>query len=111
MPEGLATGAPQARAQLGMEFFDYLSAHPQALDEFGAVVEAHSTVANQGVLERYDFRGIRTLVDVGAGFGRLVMQIVERYPALHGIVFDLPAVIEAAPKQLPAPSADVARSR
>jgi hypothetical protein len=104
LPEGLATGAPQARAQLGMEFFDYLSAHPQALEEFGAVVEAHSAVANHGVLERYDFSGIRKLVDVGAGFGRLVMQIVGRYPALHGVVFDLPAVIEAAPKQLPAPS-------
>ena len=109
LPEGLATGAPQARAQLGMEFFDYLSAHPKALDELGAVVEAHSAVANHGVLERYDFRGIRKLVDVGAGFGRLAMQVVERYPTLHGVVFDLPAVIEAAPKQSPAPSADVAR--
>jgi hypothetical protein len=109
LPEGLATGAPQARAQLGMEFFDYLSAHPRALEEFGAVVEAHSAVANQGVLERYDFSGFRKLVDVGAGFGHLVQQVLERCPSLEGVVFDLPAVIEAAPAQLPVGNADVAR--
>jgi SAM-dependent methyltransferase len=109
LPEGLATAQPQARAQLGMEFFDYLSAHPAALEEFGAVVEAHSAVANRGVLERYDFGGIRKLVDVGAGFGRLMTQVLERYPELRGVVFDLPAVVEAAPRQLPVRNADVAR--
>jgi hypothetical protein len=109
LPEGLATGAPQARAQLGMEFFDYLQATPKALEEFGETLKAHSAVANRGVLERYDFGGIRTLIDVGAGYGPLIVSILEKYPEMRGVVFDLREVIDAAPGQLPVKDPSVAR--
>jgi hypothetical protein len=109
LPEGLATGAPQARAQLGMEFFDYLQATPKALEEFGETLKAHSAVANRGVLERYDFGGIRTLIDVGAGYGPLIVSVLEKYPEMRGVVFDLREVIDAAPGQLPVKDPSVAR--
>jgi hypothetical protein len=99
LPEGLATSEPQASAQLGMKFFDYLAANPAALEEFGATSKAHSAVANRGVLERYDFGDIRTLVDVGAGAGHLTIGVLEKYPAIRGVVFDRPEVIAAAPVQ------------
>ena len=54
-----------------MDFFDLLAVHPKALEEFGETLKAHSAVANIGVMERYDFSGVRTLVDVGAGYERL----------------------------------------
>jgi hypothetical protein len=109
LPEALATGTSQARAQLGMDFFEYLQATPKALEEFGETLKAHSAVANKGVLERYDFAGIRTLVDVGAGYGPLTIAILEKYPEIRGVVFDLPEVIEAAPRQLPVKSESIAR--
>jgi hypothetical protein len=109
LPEALATGASQARAQLGMEFFDYLQANPRALEEFGETLKAHSAVANRGVIERYDFGGIRTLVDVGAGYGPLTIAVLEKYPDIRGIVFDLPEVIDAAPTHLPVRNEGVAR--
>ena len=109
LPEGLATGAPQARAQLGMDFFDYLGANPKALEEFGETLKAHSAVANVGVIERYDFTGIRTLVDVGAGYGPLAIAVLEKYPNVRGVVFDLPEVVEAAPTQLQVKNESVAR--
>ena len=109
LPEGLATGAPQAPAQLGMDFFEYLGANPKALEEFGETLKAHSAVANAGVMERYDFTGIDTLVDVGAGYGPLAIAVLEKYPELRGVVFDLPEVIEAAPTQLPVKNESVAR--
>ena len=109
LPEGLATGHSQARAQLGMDFFDYLAANPKALEEFGETLKAHSAVANIGVLERYDFSGIRTLVDVGAGYGPLTIAVLERYAEIRGVVFDLPEVIKAAPTQLPVKNDSVAR--
>jgi predicted O-methyltransferase YrrM len=101
LPEGLATGEPQARAQLGQEFFDYLAANPRALEEFGETSKAHGAVATKGVLERYDLGGIRTLVDVGAGFGVFTLAALEHYPELRAVVFDLPEVIASAPAQLP----------
>ena len=109
LPEGLATGQSQARAQLGMDFFDYLAAHPKALEEFGETLKAHSAVANVGVLERYDFAGIRTLVDVGAGYGPLTIAVLEKYPEVRGVVFDLPEVIDVAPANLPVSNDSVAR--
>ena len=109
LPDGLATGASQARSQLGMDFFDYLQANPEALEEFGETLKAHSAVANRGVIERYDFGGIRTLVDVGAGYGPLTIAVLERYPEIRGVVFDLPEVIESAPTQLPVNDESVAR--
>jgi hypothetical protein len=108
LPDGLATGAPQARAQLGMEFFDYLAANPKALEEFAETAKAHSAVANKGVMERYDFAGIRTLVDVGASYGHLAVAVLEQYPDIRAVVFDLPEVIAAAPTALPIRSDAVA---
>ena len=109
LPEGLATGQSQARAQLGMDFFDYLSANQKALEEFGETLKAHSAVANVGVLERYDFSGIRTFVDVGAGYGPLTIAVLDKYAEARGVVFDLPEVIGAAPTNLPVKNDSVAR--
>lgn len=109
LPEGLATAAPQARAQLGMEFFEYLAANPKSLEEFGETLKVHSAVVNKGVLERYDFSGIRTLVDVGAGFGHLVIAVLGKYLDVRGVVFDLPEVVDAAPVQVPVRSDAIAR--
>lgn len=106
--EGLATGESQARAQLGLEFFDYLAANPKSLEEFGETLKVHSAVTNRGVLERYDFSGIRTLVDVGGGFGHLVIGVLERYPDARGVVFDRPETVAAAPKEVPVRDAAVA---
>jgi O-methyltransferase len=36
------------------------------------------------------------VVDVGGGRGRLLATILERYPRLHGVLFDRPHVIEDA---------------
>jgi hypothetical protein len=53
-------------------------------------------VTNAGVLERYDFGGIGTLVDVGGGGGHLVAALLEKYPKLRGVVFDRSEVVESA---------------
>ena len=39
---------------------------------------------------RIAFDGTETLVDVGGGAGHLLMPLLERYPAMRGVVFDLP---------------------
>jgi SAM-dependent methyltransferase len=101
LPEGLATGESQARAQLGMDFFEYLAAHPKSLEEFGETLRVHSAITNRGVLERYDFSGIRKLVDVGGGVGHLVIGVLERYPEIAAVVFDRPEAVATAPTDAP----------
>jgi hypothetical protein len=106
---GLATGQPQARAQLGMEFFDYLAAHPVWLQTFGETLKAHSAVTNKGVLESYDFSGIRRLVDVGGAFGHLMIGVLEHYPDIaRAVVFDRPETVAMAPIEVPVRDASIA---
>ena len=92
-----------------MEFFDYLAAHPESLQTFGETLKAHSAVTNKGVLERYDFGGIRHLVDVGGAFGHLMIGVLEHYPEIvRAVVFDRPETVAMAPIEVPVRDASVA---
>ena len=54
------------------------------------------------ILEKYveGFKGVRVLVDVGGGLGTTLTAVLERYPHIHGINFDLPHVIASClPRQ------------
>ena len=42
------------------------------------------------------FAGAETIIDVGGGAGHLVLPLLERYPRMRGIVFDLPHARELA---------------
>jgi hypothetical protein len=44
----------------------------------------------------YDFGGMRTVVDVGGGYGALLPPILKSNPGLRGIVFDLPRCRDGA---------------
>jgi hypothetical protein len=59
-----------------------------------------SEVTGRAVVEAYDFSSLETIVDVGGGSGRLLSLILERHPALRGVLFDRPEVIAGARKAL-----------
>jgi len=48
------------------------------------------------VLETYDFSGIGTLCDVAGGHGYVLTAILEKYPPVCGILFDLEHVVAGA---------------
>ena len=52
------------------------------------------------MVRAYDFAGIRRIVDVGGGHGVLLATILQAYPALTGVLFDLPHAIEGARTQM-----------
>ncbi len=109
LSSGLATGEPQARAQLGMEFFDYLAAHPESLQTFGEALKVHSAITNKALLARYDFSGIRRLVDVGGGFGHLMIGVLEHYPEIdRAVLFDRPETVAMAPTEVPVRDSSIA---
>ena len=47
------------------------------------------------LLAGYDFSGIQTLVDAGGGHGRLLASVLQAYPSMRGILFDLPQVVDS----------------
>jgi hypothetical protein len=55
-----------------------------------------TTVIVDAVLAAYDFTAIGRVVDVGGGYGKLLTSLLQRYPAMRGVLLDTPAVIERA---------------
>jgi tRNA1(Val) A37 N6-methylase TrmN6 len=53
-----------------------------------------------GVVDAYDFRSIRKLVDVGGGHGRLLSMILTAYPKMRGVLFDLPHAFEGGQRAI-----------
>ena len=51
-----------------------------------------------GVVDAYEFRSIRKLVDVGGGHGRLISMILTAYPKMRGVLFDLPHALRRRAK-------------
>ena len=54
------------------------------------------------MLEAYDFSGVHFLADVGGGTGSLVSAVLQRYPKLRGLLFELGNVAGRARESLKA---------
>jgi hypothetical protein len=53
-------------------------------------------------LAAYDFSTFGRVVDVGGGYSQLLGTILRAVPQAHGVLFDLPAVVEGARGRLAA---------
>jgi O-methyltransferase domain/Dimerisation domain len=80
----------------GASVFPYFSKNPEAARIFDDAMSSFTTLATKAVTEAYDFSGIKKLVDVAGGHGKLLTGILEANPSLRGVLFDLPHVIERA---------------
>lgn len=86
----------------GDEFWSWLASHPEERALFDSAMEQ----GWQRRVERVDsvgWRGDETVVDVGGGNGTHLRALLDRYPEMRGVVFDLPETVrdEASyPKRL-----------
>jgi hypothetical protein len=79
----------------GLPFFEYLSTNPEQAKVFDEAMGMHGW-ATTAILEAYDFSPIQVLADIGGGNGSAITAILKTYPAMRGILFDLPGVAERA---------------
>jgi hypothetical protein len=80
----------------GASLFDYLAEHPEVASLFNAGMAGNSPAHARLVATSYDFSGLKQVVDVAGGRGRLLATLLEHNAQLRGILFDLPHVIEDA---------------
>ncbi|MEY9836967.1 methyltransferase [Streptacidiphilus sp. EB103A] len=100
------TGLPAFDKTFGMDYFEFLASHPEEAALFNRAMGA--TMAGAvAAIQRYEFAGCNTVVDVGGGDGRLIASVLARHPQMKGILQDLPETVEQAHQQLvPAGVAD-----
>lgn len=94
--DSIRSGTPAFDAAFGMPIFDYARSHPDAAAAFNAGMTSLSAIETLGVVNAYDFSGIRTLVDVGGGQGWLLASILKAHSSMRGVLFELPHVVESA---------------
>ncbi|HEY0543966.1 MAG TPA: methyltransferase [Pyrinomonadaceae bacterium] len=83
-----------------MDRYQYLRQHPEAAAKFHAAMSGLSAQVAQAVVMLYDLSPFDLVIDVGGGSGTLLLTLLRAHPALRGVLFDLPAVVEAAREQL-----------
>jgi ubiquinone/menaquinone biosynthesis C-methylase UbiE len=87
------TGGSSFANVFGLPLFDYIGQHLELAPRFDAGMTAFHGHETAAMLDAYDFSGIQTLADVGGGNGSLIMAVLQRYPNLKGIVYDLAHVV------------------
>jgi hypothetical protein len=90
------TGESGFGREHGAECFEFLAKHPAEAATFQAAMSERTAAFAPGVAERYDFAGIRTVVDVGGGVGTLLGEILRRHTHLRGVLLDLAEVAARA---------------
>jgi hypothetical protein len=83
----------------GKDRFRYLGENPEAAAVFSTGLDGRVDV-DASILAAYDFSGVRSVVDVGAGYGSLVIRLLQAYPGMHGVIYDLPPVAPGAAERV-----------
>jgi len=90
------TGKPAFDKIYGKPIFDYLSGHPEQAMVFDAAMTGIHGPETQAMIDAYDFGNISTITDIGGGNGSVITSVLQKYPKLKGILYDLPGVIGRA---------------
>ncbi|MET7741813.1 methyltransferase [Streptomyces sp. NPDC005385] len=96
----------------GREFFAYLNEEaPESAHVFNRAMTTSSAQSARDVAELLDLEGVTSVADIGGGQGQVVASLLEKHPALHGTLLDLPGVVENADPRLRDGGALAARVR
>ena len=102
----LETGDTGFEKAMGLPIFDYFGAHPDEAALFSETMVGFHGAEPAAVAAAYDFSTFGTIVDVGGATGNMLAAILSRHAAPHGVLFDLPHVVTAAPALLHAHGVD-----
>ena len=80
----------------GMDIWAFFQKNAENARIFNDSMSGMTAATNEAILSRYDFSGIRKIVDVGGGHGGLITHILQKHPDMKGVLFDAPSVIEGA---------------
>ncbi|MDP9860915.1 MULTISPECIES: methyltransferase [Streptosporangium] len=76
--------------------YGYLKDNPEAGRLFDDYMVARAQPFAEAVAARYDFSGVRTLVDVAGGKGHILAAVLKANSDIQGVLFDLEQVIPGA---------------
>jgi hypothetical protein len=90
------TGGIAFEHVMGCDTWTYRAANPASAKDFDEGMSSFIGAHNQAVVANYPFDRIRKIVDVGGGDGTLLCTLLAANPAMHGVLFEQPRVLEKA---------------
>jgi hypothetical protein len=87
-----ASGKPAFPGLYDTDFWSWLADHPDERAMFDRAMEQGKEQRVER-LDRVEWRGDETVIDVGGGNGSLLAALLQRQPGLSGVVFDLPETV------------------
>ncbi|QEF98372.1 Multifunctional cyclase-dehydratase-3-O-methyl transferase TcmN [Stieleria maiorica] len=102
LADAVQTGDNAYEKVVGQPIFEHLAQHPEKAQIFDAAMTGIHGRETSAILDAYDFAGIDTLADIGGGNGSKLTAILQKYPQMNGILFDLEHVISRARPQIEA---------
>jgi SAM-dependent methyltransferase len=90
------TGEAGYHKYFGKPIFDHLAEDPERAAVFDTAMTALYAPETAAILDACDLSDVDTVIDVGGGNGSFMMEMLGRYPSMHGVIFDLPHVTERA---------------
>jgi ubiquinone/menaquinone biosynthesis C-methylase UbiE len=90
------TGESARKWLTGKDGFEHLEKNPEAAKIFSQAMVELTRLASTSIVHAYDFSQLNTVMDVGGGYGELLLAILKKNTSVAGILFDLPHAIDNA---------------
>ncbi len=90
------TAQPAVDHLFGKPLFSHLQTTPELSRIFNDAMTSFSQMVSTSLLQAYDFSGIKVIADLGGGQGALLAAILQKYPAMHGLLLEQEYVLAGA---------------
>jgi acetylserotonin N-methyltransferase len=102
LEDAVREGTPRWHQTFGTPgpIFDHFFSTPEKMRTFTLAMHGLGLSASPSVVRAFDLSGFRTMADLGAATGHLVISACEAYPELHGVVFDMAKIIPLAEEEI-----------
>ncbi len=101
LPRAARTREPMFERVAGADWWTFLERNPALGEAFNRLMQAGAQERVELIAD-LEWRDGATVVDVGAGNGTLLIELLQRRPTLRGVVFDLPEVVREAQQRIDA---------
>ena len=92
----LQSGKPSFEQVFGMNVRDWRRTHAEQGALFDSYVAKETLAQADSIVEALDVSGVKTVAEIGGGYGGLLAAILRAHPHLTGILFDQPHMVEGA---------------
>jgi len=98
LEDAVREGTPRWEQTFGSPgpIFEHFFSTPEKMRTFTMGMHGLGISTSPHVIRAFDLSSFRTMADLGAATGHLVITACEAYPHLRGIAFDMPRVIPIA---------------